>query len=409
MALIYAYKRTINGATCCWIYTPMQRSLNIISGYLPCPNTLGDAQQTYWLIEALSGSGIEVHLFTFCDQDTTLDTPNNPTINAATHPQLFKICKTVTTYTINKGHRNFSFSAPYATGKFLNQMLIQNLKANKYPILIEGMGPSGLALSKDLEHRKIWVRILTYAPSYFSYLQERTIAPLKKLFYQRESILSKRILKKINQRVSWIATSGATKKNLEDLFLNGNIQILAPFTSSSNNISSKTGLGNYCLFQGNLSDAATHKTARWLLTHVFHNLKVPFVITGNNPTPSLVALAHKQPHTCIVANPSITERQDMIEKAQIIIQPSFIKNVADEALIEGIKRGRHCLTNTKVVNNSLAATYHQGSSANAFQEIIVQLYHHPFSEEEIETRKRLIASEKTNDILAKECTTLIWT
>jgi predicted Zn-dependent peptidase len=62
-----------------------------------------------------------------------------------------------------------------------------------------------------------------------------------------------------------------------------------------------------------------------------------------------------------------------------------------------------------VVNNSLAATYHQGSSANAFQEIIVQLYHHPFSEEEIETRKRLIASEKTNDILAKECTTLIWT
>jgi len=58
------------------------------------------------------------------------------------------------------------------------------------------MGPAGMALSKDLEHRKIWVRILTYAPSYFRYLQERSIAPLKKLFYQRESILSKRILKK---------------------------------------------------------------------------------------------------------------------------------------------------------------------------------------------------------------------
>ncbi len=122
----------------------------------------------------------------------------------------------------------------------------------------------------------------------------------------------------------------------------------------------------------------------------------------------MVALAHSQPHTCIVANPSSAERQDMIEKAQIVIQPCFVKDGADEALIEGIKHGRHCLTNTKVVNNSLAASYHQGSSANAFQEIIIQLYHHPFSEEEIETRKQLMALEKTNDMLAKECATIIW-
>jgi hypothetical protein len=98
----------------------------------------------------------------------------------------------------------------------------------------------------------------------------------------------------------------------------------------------------------------------------------------------------------------------MIEKAQIVIQPSFIKDVADEALIEGIQKGRHCLTNNKTINSHFAACYHQGTSANAFQEIIIQLYHHPFSEEEIETRKRLIASEKTNDVLARECATIIW-
>ena len=98
----------------------------------------------------------------------------------------------------------------------------------------------------------------------------------------------------------------------------------------------------------------------------------------------------------------------MIEKAQIIIQPSFIKHGADEALIEGIKKGRHCLTNTKTTSSALGACYHQGASANAFQEIIIQLYHHPFSEQEIETRKQLIAVEKTNDILAKECATIIW-
>jgi hypothetical protein len=378
----------------------MQRSLNIISGLIPCQNTLGDAQQTYWLLEALSDAGIQVHLYTFSESD--------PTIDKATNLQLAKICSSIKSYPIHQGHRNFSFSAPYATSKYLNAQLVNDLKENNFPILIEGMGPCGLALSTELEHRKIWVRLLTYAPNYFRYLQERSSAPLKKLFYQREAVLSKRILKKINPRVNWIVTSETDKQILDDLFLGGNIQILAPFKNSNTSISSKTGLGNYCLFQGNLSDAATHKTARWLLTHVFHNLKVPFVITGNNPSPSLVALAHSQPHTCIVANPSSSERQDMIEKAQIIIQPSFIKGGADEALLEGVKNGRHCLTNTKSATSTLGACYHQGTSANAFQEIIIQLYHHPFSEEEIETRKRLIATEKTNDMLAKECATIIW-
>ena len=382
----------------------MQRSLNVISGYAPNPNSLGDAQQTFWLLEALFAAGIDVHLYTFSEQGSNVDAG----IMGAPDAQLSKICSSVTTYPMSQGHRNFSFSAPYATAKFQNDKLENDLASNNYPILIEGMGASGLALSKALASRKIWVRLLTYAPSYFRYLQERSSTPLKKLFYQREAVLSKRVLKKINQRVSWIVTSSADKTTLDDLFLGGDIQILAPFTSSSNSITSKTGLGNYCLFQGNLSDAATHKTASWLLTHVFHNLKVPFVITGNDPAPSLTALAHMQPHTCIVANPSIAERQDMIEKAQIIIQPSFIKLGADEALLEGIKKGRHCLTNSKTASNSLGTCYHQGASANAFQEIIIQLYHHPFSEEEIETRKKGMATEKSNEVLAKECTTIIW-
>lgn len=152
-ALICAYQRTIKGATCCSIYTPMQRSLNIISGYLPCPNTLGDAQQTYWLIGALSGSGVQVHLFTFSDSDSK--------INTATTAQLSKICSSVKTYAINQGHRNFSFSAPYATSRYLNNQLINDLKENNFPILIEGLGPSELALSSALANKNIWVRLLT--------------------------------------------------------------------------------------------------------------------------------------------------------------------------------------------------------------------------------------------------------
>ncbi len=381
----------------------MHRSINIISGQIPCPNTPGDAQQTYWLIGGLCAAGIDVHLYTFSEESTNTD----PTVYPIVDSELSKICASITSYPVNKGHRNFSFSVPYAVAKYQNEQLENDLAKNNYPILIEGLGPCSLAFSKILANKKIWVRLLTFAPGYFRYLQERTKAPLKKLFYQREAVLSKKVLKKISQRVWWIVPSLADKTELENVFLGGNILTLDLF-NNNNAITSKTGLGNYCLFQGNLADAATHKTAVWLLTHVFHNLTVPFVITGNNPSPVLVELAHKQPHTCIVANPSAPERSDMIEKAQIILQPSFIKPGPDEALLEGIKTGRHCLTNSKSTGSPYAPCYHQGSSASAFQEIIVQLYHHPFSEEEIETRNKAVATEKSNAVLTTEFATIIW-
>lgn len=381
----------------------MHRSINIISGQIPCPNTPGDAQQTYWLIGGLCAAGIDVHLYTFKEEGANTEVTIDPT----TDPKLLEVCASITSYPVNKGHRNFSFSVPYAVAKYQNEQLENDLAKNNYPILIEGLGPCSLAFSKILANKKIWVRLLTFAPGYFGYLQERSKAPLKKLYYQREAVLAKKLLKKISQRVWWIVPSLADKTELENVFLGGNILTLDLF-NNNNTITSKTGLGNYCLFQGNLADAATHKTAVWLLTHVFHNLTVPFVITGNNPAPALIELAHKQPHTCIVANPSAPERSDMIEKAQIILQPSFIKSGPDEALIEGIKMGRHCLTNSKTTGNPYAPCYHQGSSASAFQEIIVQLYHHPFSEEEIETRKKALATEKSNTALTTEFATIIW-
>ena len=128
----------------------MQKTLNIVSGNLPSPNTLGDGQQTYWLLEALSAAGIEIHLYTFSESDSTTEANSDPKIGA----ELSKMCSSVKTYPINLGHRNFSISAPYATGKFMNQQLIQDLSSDQHPILIEGMGPCGLALSSALEHRK---------------------------------------------------------------------------------------------------------------------------------------------------------------------------------------------------------------------------------------------------------------
>ena len=69
-------------------------------------------------------------------------------------------------------------------------------------------------------------------------------------------------------------------------------------------VEEKPGIGNYCLYHGDLSVDANEKAAIWLLEKVFSKTDIPFVIAGHNPSEKLEELAHSMGHTCLVADPS---------------------------------------------------------------------------------------------------------
>ena len=169
------------------------------------------------------------------------------------------------------------------------------------------------------------------------------------------------------------------------------------------------GMGAYCLYHGDLSVDANDKAATWLLEKVFNKLQVPFVITGKNPSEKLVELAHAHPHTCLVANPSEKEMQDMIAKAHINLIPSYTTTGMKVKLVNALFNGRHCVVNEATVNGSgLESACHIGTTANAFREIIAQLYHQPFTSDEIELRKRLLTPMFNNEMNAKKQVGWIW-
>ena len=99
------------------------------------------------------------------------------------------------------------------------------------------------------------------------------------------------------------------------------------------------------MYHGNLSINENEEAAEWLLKNVFNNLAIPFVIAGKIPSQRLEALAHPHEHTCLVANPSEKEMQDMIAKAQINILPSFNNTGIKLKLLNALYSGRHCLVN----------------------------------------------------------------
>ncbi len=122
-------------------------------------------------------------------------------------------------------------------------------------------------------------------------------------------------------------------------------------------------------------------------------IRKPFVIAGKKPSRRLQKMAHLCQHTCLVADPSETEMNDLVRKAHINVLPCFNEGITGIRLklLHALFEGRHCVVNEPMVKGTgLESACHTGTTANAFAAIIAQLYHQPFGREEILIRKQLL-------------------
>jgi glycosyltransferase involved in cell wall biosynthesis len=183
------------------------------------------------------------------------------------------------------------------------------------------------------------------------------------------------------------------------------LPVFIPYTQ----VNSPEGIGTYCLYHGNLSVAENEKAALWLLDKVFSLAKVPFIIAGKDPSKRLIRKIGKNKNVIIVSNPSDEELNDLIAKAQIHVLPSFNKTGIKLKLINALYNGRHCVVNDEAVEGSgLEDACHVGTTSHAIASIIAQLYRHPFGEEEINLRKRLLGQIFNNKTNARQLIQLIW-
>lgn len=174
-------------------------------------------------------------------------------------------------------------------------------------------------------------------------------------------------------------------------------------------IKSSTGIGTYCLYHGNLSVAENEKAVVWMLNKVFSLAKVPFIIAGKDPSRRLIRKVQKNKNASLVANPTDNELNELIAKAQIHVLPSFNNTGIKLKLINALYNGRHCVVNDEAVEGSgLEDACHIGTTSMAIASIITQLYHHPFGEEEISLRKKLLGQIFNNKANARQLIQLIW-
>ncbi|HAO47597.1 MAG TPA: mannosyltransferase [Chitinophagaceae bacterium] len=372
-----------------------EKHLHIVTHDVPWPADYGGVVDLFYKLKALHKRGVLVHLHCF-----TQGRPPQEELN--------KYCASVNYYTRNKSVSGFSFTVPFIVNSRKNNELIRNLEKDDHPILLEGIHCTSYLHRERLNSRKVIVRLHNAEFEYYKQLARQEAGFWKRLYFLYESRLLKNHERAIAHKTKFLAVSKQDVELYQKEFSAGDVHYLPvflPYTLSTG----KEGKGCFCLYHGNLSVNENEEAAIWLIQEVFSRLSIPFVIAGKNPSERLAKLAHDHPHTCLVANPSDKEMQDMIGKAQVHVLPSLNNTGIKLKLLNALFNGRFCLVNkASVAGTDLERYCELAASAEDFREKIISLYENEFTDHLAQERQQLLLTEYNSEKNAERLMTFLW-
>ncbi|RYY15273.1 MAG: glycosyltransferase [Chitinophagaceae bacterium] len=374
----------------------MDRHLHIISLDVPYPVDFGGVFDIYYKLVALHAAGVKIHLHCFQNKREQ-------------QPQLDQYCESVRYYPRQTGHKGVSYRLPYIVSSRSSAALAEQLLLDDYPILVEGIHCTHFLMDDRFAKRNVILRLHNVETTYYQHLYKSAAGIFKKLYYRTESRLLKEYETEIVKKVSLILTvSSRDKDYYRECFGAKSIANLPVFLGFSD-IKSETGVGCYCLYHGNLSVPENEKAAMWLVSEVFSDISVPLVIAGKNPSEKLTRFVRQHQHCCVVADPGENELADMIAKAHIHVLPSMNETGVKLKLLNALYNGRHAVVNEAgVAGTGFESACHIAGNAAGFKSIVTQLYHKPFTDDEINLRKRLLSDSFNNQQNAGRLIGWIW-
>ncbi len=371
----------------------MDRHLHIITHEVPWPADYGGLYDLFYKIKYLHQAGIKIHLHCFSKQKN-----NQPILN--------RYCESVQYYSRKKCYSVFQIGIPYIVQSRRSRILLDNLNKDDYPILMEGIHCT-FYHHLLAQKRKIFIRLHNSECNYYKHLADYEYNFFRKMYFKIESLMLHRYEKKLAKNANYWCVSKLDIDFYKSNFQAENMLFLPVFTPWTN-IKSLPGVGNYCLYHGNLSVNENEKAAIWLLEEVFSKINIPFVIAGKNPSHKLKKLAHSFSHTCIVENLSEHEMDDLIKKAQINILPSFNKTGVKLKILHALTNGRHCLVNNNAVKGTGLSQYcHIANDSTQFKDLILQLFQKSFNDEEVYKRNEIVEVLYNNTVNAELINTWI--
>ena len=362
----------------------MKKEIHIVCFDCPTPADYGGAIDMYYRIKALLENNFAIHLhyFSYNNRKISEDLKNS--------------CQSIHFYERKTGRKGLSAKLPYIVSSRIQEELIQNLNNDSHPVLLEGIHCTGI-INRLNSDKKILVRIHNDEQEYYHQLGESTTNYYKKWYYKRESRLLRRYQQNLPKQATYCCITAKDTETFKNKYGLENLFTLPAFIPFSQ-IMSKEGMGNYCLYHGNLSVAENEKAARWLIEKVFNKINYKLIIAGKNPSSRLKKLAGSHSHIELIENPGEDKLSQLIADAHIHVLPAFSTSGIKLKLLHALFAGRHCVVNQNMIaGTGLEDACHTGTTAMALASIIVQLQFQPFTEDEIKLRESLLSNQFNND------------
>jgi len=310
------------------------KTLHVISFDIPYPANYGGAIDVFYKIKALHEKGLKIILHCFLY--------NNKKIPE----ELIKYCEEVLYYTREKSVFSWFSFTPFIVQTRNNKALVERLCEDDYPILFEGVHCCYYLSDNRLTHRQKILRSHNIEHQYYKHLAANENSFFKKFYFLSEAWKLQRFENKL-QNANYILSISESDRSF---FAQRNdaVMLLNAF-HANDEVTVYKGLGNYCLFHGNLSIEDNSSAARWLIENVFANNDIEFIIAGKNPNKDLISYCKSFKNVQLVGNPTDAKLIDLISNAQVNVIYSTQGAGVKLKLINVLFQGKHCICNAKTV------------------------------------------------------------
>ena len=370
-----------------------EKHLHIVSFNVPYPPDYGGVIDVYYKIKALFDLGIKIHLHCFH-------------YGREESKELEQICASVQYYERKKFYQALYSSVPYIIGSRQSGELLENLNADEYPILFEGLHTCFYLSHPSIRSRIKAVRMHNVEWEYYKSLKDAERNYLIKYYFNIEANRLKKFEEELKHADRIFAISKSDYEYLRQSY--ENIEFVSAFHSNET-VTSKTGKGDFVLYHGNLGVVENNQAALFIVKKIAAELKLPFIIAGKNPTDALKKEVKKHSHIELIENPSFERISDLLANAQINFLTTFQNTGIKLKLLNSLYRGRFCLVNSKMVNNTgLESLCIVEDNPTVTKRLIEDLMGIEFDEQEINKRKVLLDSHFSNRSNAEKIVRSIW-
>ncbi|MFN0189663.1 MAG: hypothetical protein ACKVQV_13255 [Bacteroidia bacterium] len=364
----------------------INKQLHIISFDVPLPADYGGVIDVFHKIRHLHRLGIEITLHCFA-------------YGRIENKELTNFCKEVYYYTRSTSTLKMLSREPFIVITRNHPDLLQRLLADDHPILFEGLHTTHLLSHPLLQHRIKMVRAHNIEHEYYRHLFLAEKNFFRKLYFLSESIKLKHYEKRLKNAQHIGAISSSDQNYFQKKW--GNVFLLPPF-HHHDEIKSKSGQGQYSLYHGNLSVAENEKAAIWLVEKISPLLNHPLIIAGSRCSTILRNKISQSSKITLVENPSDEKMESLISEAHLHLLPSFQESGVKLKLLHAIYSGRFVLVNSMMVSGtSLENACILAHDIPDFAQKANSLFSLPFTNDEIEKRKKILSENYDNVSNAK--------